>query len=113
MHLVKQLNTLDVKINESVSVGDFPLTGRGVKATNNIYKGTLLMQIKIPSVINAKFIFETYPEISDFVAFCFPQIKIDVFDLMIIWLLSEKFKEDSKFQANIQIILVENSEFTI
>ena len=32
IELKKKLGTLDVEISEKITIGDFPLTGRGVKA---------------------------------------------------------------------------------
>lgn len=95
---MNQLMTLDVKMSEKITIGEFPLTGRGLKAIAPIYKGATIMEIGRPSLVSARFVFENYQNICGFVSCCYPTVKIDVFDLVVLWLLTEKNNHHSKFQ---------------
>ena len=95
-----KLTTLDVKISDSITIGDFPKTGRGVKALVPIYKGKTVMEIGASSMVSPRFVIENYYQICDFVSSCFPPIRIDTFDLVVLWVLLESKNPLSKFKEN-------------
>lgn len=52
-----------------------------------------------PKKVNTRFILDFFPEIYYFIANCSPMVQVDSFDIVAMWLVKEKLRENSRFNG--------------
>lgn len=84
------LATINAEVSDAITIGTFKATGRGVKATRDIRKGEIIMTVR--DVITARFIIEECLDVRFMLDTMRFGPKIDVQDLMVLWVLTEEEK---------------------
>lgn len=101
----EDLRTIGVTVSDSVTLEDFPSTGRGVIALRDLHKGDVVVQATEAnkSLVTPRFVITNYSDIRSFLTGVVKKGTnvhqlVDAFDVLTLWLLYEQDNEKSKFK---------------